>query len=59
MISFGCFLITSSTGARSIFWFSTSCRNTGVSRIPRRIHNPIPTSTIDIANGMRQPQIAN
>jgi hypothetical protein len=46
-------------GAFSTRLLRTSCRNTGVSRMPRRIHNPMPTSTIDSMNGTRQPQVAN
>src|SRR6516162_11562768 len=32
---------------------------TGVSRIPSRIHNPTPTMTMLIRNGMRQPHTRN
>ena len=38
---------------------SSNLRNTGLSRIPSRIHSPIPTSTIDSRKGMRQPQVRN
>ena len=46
-------------GAFSIFLSSRSCWNTGVSRMPRRIHRPTPTRTIESANGIRQPQVTN
>ncbi len=32
---------------------------TGVSRMPSRIHNPTPTMTMLIRNGMRQPHTRN
>ena len=59
MISLGCFLITSRIGAFSILLVSRSFWNTGVSRMPSRIHRPIPTRMIDSANGTRQPQTRN
>ena len=43
--------------AFSIFLLSKSCWNTGVSRIPRRIHSPTPTRMIESAKGIRQPQV--
>jgi len=55
MISFGCFLKTSTIRAFSILCVFKSYRNTGVSMIPSRIHSPTPTSMIERANGMRQP----
>ena len=48
--------MTSRIGAFSTFLLSRSCWNTGVSRMPSRIHRPTPTRMIDSANGMRQPQ---
>src|SRR5437899_7074406 len=59
MISFGCFLKTSMIGAFSIFLLSRSCWNTGVSRMPSRIHSPTPTRIIESAKGIRQPQVRN
>ncbi len=59
MISRGCRRITSAIGAFSIRRSATSFWNTGVSRMPSRTQRPTPTSTIDSANGMRQPQTAN
>jgi hypothetical protein len=49
--------MTSTTGAFSIFSLSRISWNTGVSKMPRRIHRPMPTSTIESANGTRQPQV--
>jgi hypothetical protein len=57
--SFGCFLSTSTMGAFSTLSSATSFWNTGVSRMPSRIHIPIPTSTMLSANGTRQPQVRN
>ena len=57
MICLGCRLMTSSTGAFSVFSLSSTAWNTGVSIMPSRIHRPTPTSTIESANGMRQPQV--
>ena len=58
MISRGCLLITSMIGVRSIFCVSSSCRNTGVSRMPRRIQRPMPIRMMLRKNGTRQPQVA-
>ena len=58
-ISFGCFLNTSTIGARSILFSLRSFWNTGVSRMPSRIHRPIPIRTMLRKNGTRQPQVRN
>ena len=47
---------TSSTGTRSTRSSATTFWNTGVSRMPSRIHSPIPTMMMLRKNGMRQPQ---
>src|ERR1700674_4870821 len=46
-------------GVFSILLSFRSAWNTGVSKMPRRIHRPTPTRMIDSAKGMRQPQMAN
>ena len=48
--------MTSRIGAFSILLLSTSCLKTGVSRMPRRIHRPMPIRTMLSRNGTRQPQ---
>src|SRR6202047_3262190 len=50
---------TSIVGARATRFSSITRRNTGVSRIPSRIHNPTPTMTMLSRNGIRQPQVRN
>ncbi len=47
---------TSSTGTRSTRSSAMTFWNTGVSRMPSRIHKPIPTMMMLMKNGMRQPQ---
>src|SRR3984893_4890933 len=49
MISRGCFLHTSMIRAFSILLVSSSCWNTGMSRMPRRIHRPMQVGTNAIA----------
>ncbi len=56
MISFGCRRITSSVGVRSMRFSWTSFAKTGVSRIRSRMYSPIPTRTMESANGTRHPQ---
>ena len=58
MISRGC-LRSLRASARATRSSSRTRRNTGVSRMPSRIHNPTPTITMLSRNGMRQPQVRN
>jgi len=59
MTSFGWRLRTSTTGARATRSSAITCRKIGVSRIPSRIHNPIPTMTRLSQKGTRHPQLRN
>src|SRR3954469_8349197 len=46
-------------GARATRFSSSTRRNTGVSRMPSRIHSPTATMPMLSRNGIRQPQTRN
>jgi hypothetical protein len=52
-------LMTSTIGLSHSVPSSLTCWNAGDSMIFRRMNRPTPTSTIEIRNGIRQPQAMN